>query len=241
MTQSENIGLNIFEQADKLSMGAFNSNWTLLDSLLKSHGDEIARRAKFACGSYEGTVAGAKDATTDADSKVLTTAFGFAVSSTTDTLVAELDFRPRVFLLAASRATPYSWTATLYNGTEWTTTGTRSGQERQSVFLAAADGMELCPLWFSQTGPAIETHYVGDGQGGMAASQALVEGPKNPVRVNSTPHYSEYDRWLSLMSQVVIGGAESAYTVTVKGGSTAFGTENLADIQGLTYHWVALG
>ena len=43
MQKSENIGLNIFEQTDKLRMGAFNENWGLLDLLLKEHGEASCR------------------------------------------------------------------------------------------------------------------------------------------------------------------------------------------------------
>lgn len=234
MQKSENIGLNIFEQTDKLRMGAFNENWGLLDLLLKEHGEGIGRRAKFACGSYVGQTANQVDSYTDIVGKKLATGFGRPVSSAADKIAAQLDFEPKIFLLAGSRTAAYAWTASVEGGIPSLT-----GQERQSFCLLAAAGMPLCPFFFTQRGPALATYGGGTGDGGTWYESGLVEQDKTPISVNGTMNY--IGRWMTDLAQVATAEESGVYTVTVKGASKILGTENLADIAELTYHWVALG
>jgi len=243
MRKSEHIGLNTFEQTDRLSMGAFNENWGMLDVLL---GDLVARRARIASGSYVGQTASNADSYTDRKGKVLVTGFGLPVSTTSDKVIAQMDFEPKVILLMGSRATSYAWSGTLLEG-DAEVSRAKSGQERQSFFMVGGPGMELCPVLFSQRGPCIVTDSSVELEPTFV--WAFRDGQKDPVCVNAYGDASTFEflteqnryPWLLRTAQVVTEEVAGTYTVTVKGASTVLGTENLTDIQGLTYHWVALG
>ena len=235
MRESENIGLKLFDGTDPVTRETFNANWVLLDAVLKQHGDDIAKRLKFASGSYVGETANYEDTYRDEASKILSTSFGIPVSKTSDKVVAKVDFSPKLILLTGARTKSYAWTAATTEGQR-----SKSGQERQSFFLLATDGMTLCPTLFQQYGPAFVDSYTGGPNGEIYRSSHLLEQKKTPVRVN-TDNSSYYNTWVDIVSHVEVTESNGLYTVTVKGGSTVYGTENFADIDGLTYNWLVLG
>ena len=235
MQKSEHMGLNIFEQADKMRMGAFNDNWRLLDDLLRVSGDDIAGRAKFASGSYEGQKANREDKYGDSQGKYHYTSFGFPVSSAEDKVIAQLDFNPQILVVGGSRTADYSWRAWIEdsNGSGYRS---KAGKERQSVLMLAGAGFEFCPCFFSQRGPAIVSV-----QGYDYVTTNIQEKAKWPERINMGNYNSDSDTWGDCVMQMAVTESDGVFTVTAKGGSITLGTENLADIQGMTYHWVALG
>lgn len=229
------LGLKAFETHDRFSLEGMNNNFKAIDGCLLQHAQDIAKRTKFASGSYEGQKANEVDRYNDSQGKYHSTSFGFPVSSAEDKVIAQLDFNPKILVVGGSRTADYSWRAWLEdsNGSGYRS---KAGKERQSVLMLAGPGFEFCPCFFSQRGPAINTVHGYDYQ-----TTNLIDAAKWPSLINWEYNNATVGMWCSYTAHITVTESDGVFTVTAKGGNTMLCTENLADIQGMTYHWVALG
>lgn len=246
MRQTENFKLSLFDGSDPVSMAAMNANMEAVDAALRAQSDRATQtskdnaeqfelRAKIATGSYVGTTATKNPQTFyDASGKAFTQNFGAAVNSEKDVTIS-LDFVPKVFHVAASRSAYVSWSGRLYGELGYEEygyyTATLTGHELQAAKMTAYYGSELTETYYACRYPAkissgssdrFRFYYTTPG-----ASSVIYSGDFGPYPFMTRVTFTEND--------------DGTCTVTIHGADSTRGTENYLDIEGMTYHWVAIG
>lgn len=257
MNKTDNYGLLLFEGADPISRKAFNENTGKVDEALHGHDEALAIRPKMQTGSWVGSTPCAAPekysvySTSYGSTKEVTGSLGIPAGSSRD-IVLTLDFEPSVVMISGHMEADVNWSGYL-KGVNITTESyyqtytafTLSGKEYLNYRQVICKGQPVGSAEVSARFPAIETTY--DYYANLSAQSAGWAVSYD----GGVPYYSGMFRMdtdakapvpCQIPALVEFGTTDDGkYTVTIKGGSSVYGTENYADIEGMTYNWAAFG
>lgn len=215
MLKTKQLGLYLPEGGDPLSVGPLNKNFELLDG-------EVTRRGKVAQGSYTGgTSAQTPASCMDYYKQKFTRGLGEPNSRAED-LTITLDFVPKLFVLTGTLETEVAWESVTTGGDVGDNPAifetSPSGVEYQLFDMTAHLGRALCPVEFHSRYPWV--WFNENNLYEFAWKEVCAEGC---CRVEAADN------------------GDGTCTLTIRGVEEAYGTVNWADVEGMTYHWTAIG
>lgn len=215
MKKTEHLGLNLPEGSDPLSVRPLNENFAVLDG-------EVASRGKVAQGSYVGgTPAKAPLVCMDYYKQMFTRALGEPNGRGED-LTITLDFMPKLFFLTGVLEKTVEWNEVTTGGVvgdnEVLSETVPTGVEYQLFDMAADLSRALCPVEFRSRYPWVwfneSNFYEFAWKEECGESRSRVEAADN---------------------------GDGTCTLVIRGADEEYGTVNYADVEGMTYHWIAIG
>lgn len=258
MNKTDNYGLLLFEGADPVSRKAFNENTGKVDEALHGHDEALAIRPKMQTGSWVGSTPCAAPekysvyaASYGGTSKQVTGSLGAPVGSSRD-IVLTLDFEPSVVVVSGHMEADVSWSGYLKGITTTTesyyqtyTAFTHSGKEYLNYRQVICKGQPVGSAEVSARFPVIKQDY--NSYASLYAQSAdWAVSYDGGISFYSGVFHMDADAKAPVPCQipalVEFGTTDDGkHTVTIKGGSSVYGTENYADIEGMTYNWAAFG
>lgn len=234
--------LNLPEGHDPVSKEPINANMRTLDELLGNPVTGINGRAKIAFGTYTGATPCAAPATyTSDDGKTFRCNFGTPVSSTSNKVIT-LDFEPLVLLISGSRFADISWSGRLKDSSDKFYDAAISGLEYQSFQQTILCGSSFSECVLKIKAPALNTKY-GVGSETFDWDLASESGSK----LNMSERHADGQSGAKFISRIMNSytpghnSTAAKYSVIIEGDNDAEGFRNYADIQGMSYSWVAIG
>lgn len=254
MILTDNFKLGLFEPEERISLAALNDNTERVDEALQTHEGALTIRAKMQTGSWAGqTACAAPESYTvysaSHGSKKLTGTLGSPAGSSRD-IVLTLDFEPSVVVVSGHMEEDVNWSGYLLSTTQNTdgtyastySKFTHAGREYISYRQVIHSGQRVGHGEVTARFPAVATtSFYGGSTQKVGWADSCIQ-----TYYNSGSFGAEFDASAPVPCQiptlVEFGTTEDGkYTVTIKGANSDYGTENYADIEGMTYHWVAFG
>lgn len=231
MTKTEKLQLNIMEPTDPVSLRALNENTEKLDG-------EVGVRARMASGSWVGKTATAAPPAYEVyvtgsrygETAMLSGILGSPRSSGGDINIVT-PFSPKEIVVGGFRQNELNlfgymlgWRA---NWQDWTLEQVSLvGAEYVTYRAVIVPGQDIFKVTMRGRQPIFEAGGLGDEYNDTHPRAGWKSMP------NASEHWSR---------ATTTDNGDGTFTTTIHGNSEDYETVSYADIEGMTYHWVAFG